>query len=243
MAAGKAIIVSDLPSMRQVLTPERERVAGAERRCRGICAIDRPIAHWIRSCVRGSEIRLKTLAQNFSWKRARSETILNFVNKSLEQHRLDFKYKVMEDTMIATNTGQTIPFLLLNQTPVRAVSTGFVFRIMSGHGWFQTFMAMAPSSRATECRRSMSRTIAGARLATAARLVLMVLPIRRWDVTKSLAIEWNGFTFVQPDLLEPLPQIMLLTCEIHGARNSKISKTKLWWTSGLSSVIQALPTL
>ena len=82
MAAGKAIIVSDLPSMRQVLTPEQNALlvpnGDAEAFAR---SIDRLLTNKeLRTRVGDSA---KTLAQNFSW-RARSETILNFVNKSLE---------------------------------------------------------------------------------------------------------------------------------------------------------------
>ncbi len=81
MAAGKAIIVSDLPSMRQVLTPEQDAL---------LVPTGEPeaFAQAIERLLTDKELRrrlgeaAKSRVQSFSW-RARSETILYFVNKRL----------------------------------------------------------------------------------------------------------------------------------------------------------------
>ena len=79
MAAGKAIIVSDLPSMRQVLTPEQDALLVPGGNPENFAqAIERLLAD------KGLRARLgdaaKYRVQGFSW-RARSETILHFINK------------------------------------------------------------------------------------------------------------------------------------------------------------------
>lgn len=81
MAAGKAIIVSDLPSMRQVLTPEQDALLVPSGEPEAFArTIDRLLVD------RGLRARLgeaaKSRAQTFSW-RARAETILHFINKYL----------------------------------------------------------------------------------------------------------------------------------------------------------------
>ena len=81
MAAGKAIIVSDLPSMHQVLTPEQDALLVPSDESEAFAhAIDRLLVD------RGLRARLgeaaKSRAQTFSW-RARAETILHFINKHL----------------------------------------------------------------------------------------------------------------------------------------------------------------
>lgn len=77
MAAGKAIVVSDLPSMHQVLTPEQDALLVPTGKPEAFAqAIDRLLVD------EGLKTRLgdaaKSRAQNFSW-RARSETILRFI--------------------------------------------------------------------------------------------------------------------------------------------------------------------
>ena len=81
MAAGKAIVVSDLPSMHQVLTPEQDALlvpsGDADAFAR---AIDRLLVdRGLRARLGGSA---KSRVQSFSW-RARSETVLHFINKHL----------------------------------------------------------------------------------------------------------------------------------------------------------------
>ncbi len=81
MAAGKAIVVSDLPSMRQVLTPEQDAL---------LVPTGEPeaFAQTIERLLTDKELRMrlgdtaKSRAQNFSW-RARSETILRFISERL----------------------------------------------------------------------------------------------------------------------------------------------------------------
>ncbi len=77
MAAGKAVIVSDLPSMRQVLTPEQNAL---------LVPTGEPeaFAQAIEQLLADKELRVrlgnaaKSRVQSFSW-RARSETILRFI--------------------------------------------------------------------------------------------------------------------------------------------------------------------
>ncbi len=81
MAAGKAIVVSDLPSMRQVLTPEQDAllVSSGEPEA---------FAQAIERLLTDKELRMrlgdtaKSHVQNFSW-RARSETIQRFIAEQL----------------------------------------------------------------------------------------------------------------------------------------------------------------
>lgn len=77
MAADKAIIVSDLPSMRQVLTPEQDALLVPTGEAEAFAqAIERLLVD------KGLRTRLgdaaKSRVQSFSW-RARSETILRFI--------------------------------------------------------------------------------------------------------------------------------------------------------------------
>ncbi|MBI3575812.1 MAG: glycosyltransferase family 4 protein [Gammaproteobacteria bacterium] len=79
MAAGKAIVVSDLPSMRQVLTPEQDAL---------LVPTDEPeaLARAIERLLADRKLRArlgdaaKARAQSFSW-RGRSETILRFITE------------------------------------------------------------------------------------------------------------------------------------------------------------------
>ncbi|MBI3575303.1 MAG: glycosyltransferase family 4 protein [Gammaproteobacteria bacterium] len=81
MAAGKAVIVSDLPSMHQVLTPEQDALLVPSGEPEAFAqAIDRLLVD------RGLCVQLgdaaKSRVQAFSW-RARSETILRFTAERL----------------------------------------------------------------------------------------------------------------------------------------------------------------
>lgn len=79
MAAGKAIVVSDLPSMRQVLTPEQDALLVPSGEPEALAqAIDRLLMDKILKTRLGDAA--KSRAQNFSW-RARSETILRFISE------------------------------------------------------------------------------------------------------------------------------------------------------------------
>ena len=81
MAAGKAIIVSDLPSMRQVLTPEQDALLIATGDSEAFAqAIDRLLVDKVLGTRLGDAA--KSRAQSFSW-RARSETILRFITGQL----------------------------------------------------------------------------------------------------------------------------------------------------------------
>ncbi len=77
MAAGKAIVVSDLPSMRQVLTPEQDALLVPAGESEALArAIDRLLMEKTLKTRLGEAA--KSRAQGFSW-RARSETIQRFV--------------------------------------------------------------------------------------------------------------------------------------------------------------------
>ena len=77
MAAGKAIIVSDLPSMRQVLTPEQDALLVQSGNPEAFAAaINRLLADTNLRTKLGAAA--KTSAENFTWQR-RSETILHFI--------------------------------------------------------------------------------------------------------------------------------------------------------------------
>lgn len=77
MAAGKAIVVSDLPSMRQVLTPEQDALLVPTGEPEAFArAIERLLADSVLRLRLGDVAKSK--AQGFSW-RARSETILRFI--------------------------------------------------------------------------------------------------------------------------------------------------------------------
>lgn len=77
MAAGKAIVVSDLPSMRQVLTPEQDAllVPGGEPEALAQ-AIERLLKHADLRAKLGAAAKMR--AENFTWRR-RSETIRHFI--------------------------------------------------------------------------------------------------------------------------------------------------------------------
>jgi glycosyltransferase involved in cell wall biosynthesis len=83
MAAGKAIVVSDLPSMRQVLTPEQEALLAP-------AGHPEAFAQTIERLLRDKALQrrlgdaAKSRAQAFSW-RARSGTILRFIAGRLAQ--------------------------------------------------------------------------------------------------------------------------------------------------------------
>jgi len=83
MAAGKAIVVSDLPSMRQVLTPEQEALLAP-------AGHPEAFAQTIERLLRDKALQrrlgdaAKSRAQAFSW-RARSGTILRFIAGRLGQ--------------------------------------------------------------------------------------------------------------------------------------------------------------
>ncbi len=81
MAAGKAIVVSDLPSMRQVLMQEQDAllVPTGEPEAFAL-AIERLLADSVLRTRLGDVAKSK--AQGFSW-RARSETILRFIGERL----------------------------------------------------------------------------------------------------------------------------------------------------------------
>ncbi len=77
MAAGKALVVSDLPSMRQVLTPEQDALLVPTGEPEAFArAIERLLADSVLRLRLGDVAKSK--AQGFSW-RARSETILRFI--------------------------------------------------------------------------------------------------------------------------------------------------------------------
>jgi glycosyltransferase involved in cell wall biosynthesis len=77
MAAGKAIVVSDLPSMRQVLTPEQDALLVPAGESEALArAIDRLLMDKALKTRLGDAA--KSRAQNFSW-RARAETIQRFI--------------------------------------------------------------------------------------------------------------------------------------------------------------------
>ena len=81
MAAGKAIVVSDLPSMHQVLTPEQNALLVPSGEPEAFAqAIDRLLMDKALKTRLGDAA--KSRAQNFSW-RARSETILRFITTQL----------------------------------------------------------------------------------------------------------------------------------------------------------------
>ncbi|MBI5783725.1 MAG: glycosyltransferase family 4 protein, partial [Gammaproteobacteria bacterium] len=81
MAAGKAIVVSDLPSMRQVLTPEQDALLVPTGDASGFAAaIERLLADaGLRSRLGAAA---KARAEGFTWRR-RCETILHFINERL----------------------------------------------------------------------------------------------------------------------------------------------------------------
>ena len=81
MAAGKAIIVSDLPSMRQVLTPERDALLVPTGEPEAFAqAIDRILKDKeLRTCLGDAA---KTRATEFTWQR-RSQTLLSFVHDQI----------------------------------------------------------------------------------------------------------------------------------------------------------------
>lgn len=77
MAAGKAIVVSDLPSMHQVLTPEQNALLVPSGEPEAFAqAIDRLLMDKALKTRLGDAA--KSRAQSFSW-RARSETVLRFI--------------------------------------------------------------------------------------------------------------------------------------------------------------------
>jgi len=81
MAAGKALVVSDLPSMRQVLTPEQDALLVPTGEPEAFArAIERLLADSVLRTRLGDAA--KTRAQNFSW-RTRSETVLRFTAEQL----------------------------------------------------------------------------------------------------------------------------------------------------------------
>ena len=81
MAAGKAIIASDLPSMRQVLTPERDALLVPTGEPGGFAdAVERLLANaGLRSRLGAAA---KARVEGFTWRR-RCETILHFINERL----------------------------------------------------------------------------------------------------------------------------------------------------------------
>ncbi len=77
MAAGKAIVVSDLPSMRQVLTPEQDALLVPTGEPEAFAdAIERLLSNAGLRARLGDAAKIR--AQGFSW-RARSEAILHFI--------------------------------------------------------------------------------------------------------------------------------------------------------------------
>jgi glycosyltransferase involved in cell wall biosynthesis len=78
MAAGKAIVVSDLPSMRQVLTPEQDALLVPTGEPEGFArAIERLLTERGRQKRLGEAARLS--AERYTWK-DRANKILNFIN-------------------------------------------------------------------------------------------------------------------------------------------------------------------